>query len=114
MADPIGCKPSGGRGLLIHGGALGDFILALRVAEAVRAAGAAKITVLARSAATELRAFLGVERVLNLDVGGFHTLFAAEFPAASQVRRDLAGFDLTVNMLGGDGGRVAERLREVT
>src|SRR5436305_952841 len=77
MADRDGRKRPGRRGLLIHGGALGDFVLSLRVLGAMRAAGMTSIAVLGRTSAVRLAQRCGIDEAHDLDAGGFHGLFGA-------------------------------------
>src|SRR5262245_1223075 len=86
--------------LIIHGGALGDFVLSLSVVQALRAAGAERIAVLARGAHAALARRGGVDEYWDIDIAPWHLLFVqkAEYPSA--VREQLAFFDLTIDTLG--------------
>ncbi len=102
------------KGLLIHAGALGDFILALRVVEALRQPGMAGVTVLGRPEIASIAVECGVvDAVLDLNQGGYHALFTADAPLPLPVRQNLQGISLAVDMLGGPGSVVSERLGEL-
>lgn len=88
------------RALLIHGGTLGDFILSLRVVSALRASGAARVSVLGRPAVCGIACPRGgVDEVRDIETHGYHRLFSAESELGEAARGWLAGFDLVVNML---------------
>lgn len=96
--------------LLIHAGALGDFILALRVVAALHRTGATRVTVLGRPAIAALAVGrAGVDAAIDIDTGGFHMLTVPVGDLSPWVRECLVGVDLTVNMLA--GGIQAARLR---
>ena len=96
--------------MLIHAGALGDFVLALRVVAVLRRAGAARVTVLGRPTIAALAVGrAGVDAAIDIDTGGFHMLTVPAGDISSWVRECLAGVDLAVNML--PGGMQAARLR---
>ncbi len=93
---------------VIHSGGLGDFILSLRLAEALRRNGAGHITYLGRGAYRGLAArceFIDAYR--DIETGGFHGLFSAEGELPRTVREVFAGVDLVLNLLG--GGPVTRR-----
>src|SRR5437870_3922947 len=97
--------------LFIHAGALGDFILALRVVQAMKSAGSDRVVALARGEIAAIGLSGGViDGVLDIEVGGHHALFSndAEIPPAA--RRALQDFDWAVCMA---GDAVARRLREL-
>ncbi len=88
------------RALLIHGGAIGDFVMSLRVVAALRNAGAGFVAVLGRRNIVSIAVpGGGVDEVLDLDVGGFHALFSPNAELPRHVRTHLGAFDLAVNML---------------
>jgi ADP-heptose:LPS heptosyltransferase len=99
--------------LLIHAGAIGDFIMSLRIVAALRAAGAEKVTVLGKP---EIASIAlpggGVDAVLDINQGGYHTLFSAESSLPSAIAKALSRFDLAVDMLGGPDGRPIVKLRQ--
>jgi ADP-heptose:LPS heptosyltransferase len=97
--------------LLVHAGALGDFILSLRVVQAMRQGGKRRVVVLGRPSIASIAVpDGGVDGVLDIDTGGYHALFSADLELPAHVRRELAAFDVAVDMLGGDDGRLARRL----
>ena len=85
--------------LLIHGGALGDFVLSLSIVRTLRLRGASPITVLARGAHQWLALHGGASRFLNLERSPWHLLFSDgptdRFPG------ELSSIDLAIDMLGG-------------
>jgi ADP-heptose:LPS heptosyltransferase len=90
------------RALLIHGGAVGDFVMSLRVVAALRAAGATSLAVLGRPEIAQVAGPAdGVDKVLDLNVGGYHALFSQTLELPPRVLESLRRFDLAVNMLGG-------------
>ena len=103
--------------LIIQMGALGDFVLSLRIAAGLRAAGFAHVAYLCRAtAASWAVASGGVDELLDIESGGFHRLFgdARQFVAADWPRLPRR-FDATINMLaGGPRGRGGARLAEWT
>lgn len=89
------------RALLIHAGAVGDFVMALRVVAAMRQAGAEHLTVLGRPHIAALACpDDGVDEVLDIDVGGFHALFSQGAALGPNVVALLSRIDLAVDMLG--------------
>lgn len=99
--------------LLIHGGAVGDFVMSLRVVAALRKAGARHVAILGRP---HIAAIAGPpeggDAIMDLEVGGFHALFSADLPLPQRVVAQLAPFDLAVDMLGGSAGTTRKRLIE--
>lgn len=90
------------RALLIHAGALGDFVMSLRIVAAVRAGGFDHVAILGRPAIASLAVDDGtVDEILDIDTGGFHALFDARNAIDSRVPQRLRGFDLAVDTLGG-------------
>lgn len=103
------------RVLLVRSGALGDFILSLRIIHALRALGAEHVTVLGRTSIARLALGCGVDRVLDIDGEGFHTLHGAEINIPESIRLQLAGHDLVINMMGhGEETIFSRRLAELT
>lgn len=100
------------RALLIHGGTLGDFVLSLRVVSALRASGAAHVSVLGRPAVCGIACPRGgVDEVRDIEAHGYHRLFSAESELGEAAREWLAGFDLAVNMLPDGDGVVSGHLK---
>jgi len=97
--------------LLVHAGALGDFVLSLRVVQAIRQAGAERITVLGRPDIAGIAIpGGGVDAAMNIETGGFHALFVQDGPLPDPVRQALGRIDLAVNMMAGGNSTVAARL----
>ncbi|MEE8169528.1 MAG: glycosyltransferase family 9 protein [Phycisphaerae bacterium] len=105
-------------GLLVHGGALGDFVLALRIVAVLRRADADRITILGRPGVARLALMSdSVEHVIDLESGGFHRLFVESTICESEDDESLLrGIDLTVNMMAGGaaGDVLSRRLGELT
>ncbi len=96
--------------MLVHAGALGDFVLALRVVEAMRGARADGITLLGRSAFFELGRSAGMDRFIDFEAGSLHALYRNELRLPDDTSARLVGHTLVVNMAGGDAvfvGRLA-------
>jgi len=88
------------RALLVHAGAIGDFVMSLRIVAALRQAGARRVTVLGRPEIARLAIpGGGVDDVLDIETGGYHALFTANGPLPSRVGESLRGIDLAVNMM---------------
>ena len=67
------------RALFIHGGALGDFVLGLRIVQCIHEQGFESVDLLTRGSHLDLVPMLERSpRGFDLDRGGFHTLFAKE------------------------------------
>jgi len=96
-----------GRAMLVHAGALGDFVLALRVVAALRAAGADGVTLLGRTAFVELGRTAGIDRCVDFETGGCHALYHPELRLPDETATRMAGHALIVNMAGGDEAFVA-------
>jgi heptosyltransferase-3 len=98
---------TGGRAVLVHAGALGDFVLALRVVAALRSFGPDGITLLGRSPFAELARCAGIERFVDFETGGFHRLYRDDVPLPAPAELQLAGHGCVVDMTG--GGDVFQR-----
>lgn len=95
--------------LILHGGSLGDCVLAVHFAQAFRAG--AKVTLVARSSIARWAAKHGwIDKARPLDtLSGY--LWRSEEVASSQRDTDyLAGFDVVVSLLGGPDEPVSNRL----
>jgi len=104
-----------GRAMLVHAGALGDFVLALRVVAALRAAGATGVTILGRPHIAVLAAFAGqADRILDFDTGGYHALFSSDTPLPERLVPGLAGHALSINMVARERSVFSDRLAAVT
>ncbi len=105
-------------GLLVHAGALGDFLLSLRVVNAMRLADMHRVTVLGRPAFTQLARIGGaIDDGLDYDCGGFHALFreAPEIePCPPGVAAALAGYECTINMAAAGHAVFTRRLADLT
>ena len=102
------------RALLIHGGALGDFIMSLRLVEALRRSGASHVAVLGKPSLAGLALACGnVDEVRNLDVGHFHRLFGRDVRLPNDAADWLGRFDLAVNTLADRDQIVADNLRDL-
>lgn len=77
--------------LLACSGAVGDFILALRVAEALRLAGSSRVAALARSLTASVAVGGSIDEVIDADTGGAHTLHSADAEIPKALREKLAG-----------------------
>ncbi len=89
--------------LMIQMGALGDFVLSLRIAAGLRGAGFAQVASLCRAGvASWAVAPGGIDELLDIETGGFHRLFGdAGRLVAIDWPRLPRRFDATINMLGG-------------
>lgn len=100
------------RSLLIHSGAVGDFILALRVIAVLQQHGDEAVTVLGRGYYAQIAEMTDIiDRVLDMEVGAFYTLFGELPDLPAEVAEALSPFDVAVDMLGGADPRVATKLR---
>jgi len=97
---------------LIHAGALGDFVLSLRIVEAMcRRFRRARIELLARSPFAALAAGRSAaHRTATTDRPGLHSFFQDASPLDSWWREYLAGFDLLIHMLGPPDSVVSRQL----
>lgn len=100
------------RALIVHGGALGDLILSLRLVEALRLNGARHVSLLARPTSARLCIACGaVDDLRDLESGGFHRLFGNGDELPSEARDWLGGHDIAINTLGDPEGLIARNLR---
>ncbi len=99
---------------LIHTGAIGDFVLALSVVQALRRrCPGARVEVLGHPGTASLAvAGAGLDAVTSVETVGLHALFAEGDEAAPACARYLARFDLFVNMLADEGSLLVRRLGE--
>ncbi len=101
-----------GSALLIHAGALGDFVMSLRIVSSLRAHGARHIAVLGRPGVASIAMPGGcVDEVIDIETGGFHALFSADLPLPARAQETLRRQDLVVNTLCDRGRTAAARLR---
>jgi ADP-heptose:LPS heptosyltransferase len=97
---------------LVHAGAVGDFILALRVVELVKLAWPrATLEVLGRPQIAQVAlGRAGVDGVGSVDMSGLHTFFADDLELDPRCVGYFGRFDLVVDMLGGPGGTFGRRV----
>lgn len=89
------------RTLVIHGGAIGDFVLTLGLIQALRRWGARHVTLIGRSTSRELAVpACGIDAFFDLDAGGFHALFQDSAEPDARVRNAVTGHDLAIGLLG--------------
>ncbi len=100
---------------VIHGGALGDFVMALRVIASLRARHpTADIEVLGHASTASLAVGRGgVDRVRSLERLPLHTMFAGSTTVAQACRDYFARFEMVVNMYASAGETFTRRLSEV-
>lgn len=97
------------QGMLIHGGAMGDLVLSLRVAAALHA-DVPRITLVARhELAHQFVGVAGIEQVIDIESSGFHVLFSDTLQPSDLPKNLNPTHDPIINML--TGGRVRENLR---
>jgi len=100
--------------LFIHAGALGDFVLSLRLLAALRAAGAGHVTILGRPHLACLAVQAGLAHALrDIEVGGFHALFSETADLSRSVPDALREVDTAVSLLTGPGSVCGGRLRQI-
>lgn len=101
--------------LLLHGGALGDCVLTLQLARAMRVCwDGPRVTVAARSPIARWAARHGlIDASRSLDDLGIHALYGTETPVPDSIAVFLNGFDWIVSFLGGPTETVSRRLLEV-
>lgn len=98
----------GKRGLFIHGGALGDFVLSLRILAAMRTV-APHVSLMTRcSLAPTLVGTLGIDHADDIETAGIHRLFTDTAPIAEIKSDRRFQHDLVVNTL--TGSRLSENL----
>jgi ADP-heptose:LPS heptosyltransferase len=99
--------------LVIHGGALGDFVMTLRVVAALRANGANHVGFLGGSGYAELARRAGVDQYFDLHTGGYHALFSKDAELPVELCRRLARFSIVVDLLTGPSSPLRQRLRHL-
>jgi heptosyltransferase-2 len=94
---------------LIHVGAIGDFVLALRLIAILKATWPrATLEVLGRPETASIAVGrAGVDGVASVDTLGLHTFFVEGTELDAKARDYFAQFDLVVDMLGGPGSMLA-------
>src|ERR1041385_5846398 len=86
--------------MVIHGGALGDFVLTLSIVRALRAAGTKRIVMLARGSHAALAVRGGADSFQDIDVAPWHLLFVKQADITEELSTQLASFDLVIDLLG--------------
>ena len=99
--------------LIIHGGALGDFVMTLRIVAALRMSGAVQIGVMGRSEFAPLAHRGGFDEFIDLYTGGGHALFSDGAMLPDELGRRLSGYTLAVDMLAGAGSFLPHNLRRI-
>lgn len=98
-----------GHGMLIHGGAMGDLVLTLRVAAALNAV-TPRVTLVARNElAHQFVGVAGIDEVIDIESSGFHVLFSDALTPSDLPKNLHPTHDPIINML--TGGRVRENLK---
>ncbi len=100
--------------LLVHAGALGDFVLSVAMLRQIATAFPdARASALCRS---RIACYFARRGMLagwkSLESASFTPLFSADVPLGDASREYLQSFDVIVSMLGGPADRVSLRLRE--
>ncbi len=97
---------------LLHGGALGDVILTLRLTAAMKQRfPTAHLTLYARVDLSGLAGQVGdVDTFRSVETSALHTLFREASDPDPGCVAELSRFDLLVNCLGGPDARIARRL----
>jgi len=97
---------------MLHNCAIGDFLIALRVVDHLRRAwGISHVELLGKSSMIQLGRALGVlAGGRDINVQGWHGLFADEVELPAHCRSYLAGFDLRINMLAGPDELISRKL----
>jgi len=98
--------------VVLHQGAIGDFVLALSVVQAVRShLGVENATAIATAPSAKLAAGRSAIDVHHLpDQAGLHTLFREAGPLDDRLASLLSDADCVLSFLGGPAGTVHERL----
>ncbi|HUW81425.1 MAG TPA: glycosyltransferase family 9 protein [Phycisphaerae bacterium] len=97
---------------LIHVGAIGDFVLALRLVAMLKATWPrATLEVLGRPETASIAlGRAGVDAIASVETLGLHTFFVEGAELDAKCREYFAQFDLVVDMLGGPGSTFAANL----
>jgi len=98
--------------VVLHQGAIGDFILTLSVIQEVRATlGAGHVVVIASAASARLAAGRGdVDAWVSPDAVGLYRLFCGDLELEQRLSAILAEADHVLNFLGGRSGSIHDRL----
>lgn len=114
MSSPCDRRPTSI--CLIHTGAIGDFVLAMSVVQALRRRwDDARVEVLGHTQTASLGLAGGcIDAVTSIETVPVHTLFADNGDADQPCVRTFERFDLIVNMLADEGSVFVHRLGELT
>ncbi len=98
---------------LIHAGAIGDFVLALRLIAMLKATWSrATLEVLGRPETVSVAVGrAGVDGVASMETFGLHTFFVEGAELDAKGKDYFAQFDLVIDMLGGPGSTFAANVR---
>ena len=100
--------------LVIHAGALGDFILALSAMGALRDAfPGARIELLGRPAIAEIALGTFIDRIRDIGFSDISSLFEQDSPASGGAARFIRGFDIIVSWLADEEGIFEAALRRL-
>jgi ADP-heptose:LPS heptosyltransferase len=99
--------------LVLHQGAIGDFLLTLSVVQAVRAwAQADRVVAVASASSARLAAgHSAIDRCHSPEDVGLHTLFRETGPVDDRLTGLLSGADIVLSFLGDASGPVHQRIR---
>lgn len=102
--------------VVLHQGAIGDFLLTLSVIQAVRETlGADEVTAVATASSARLAAGRSaVDEWRSPEDLGLYRLFCSDLPLSEQMAEVLARADWVLNFLCGPGEGIDERLRSMT
>ena len=102
--------------LLLHAGALGDFVLTLSVIQRLRSLfGATHVVTIASSGAAQLAAGRSaVDEFIAPDACGLHTLFNESTPPDERLIRHLRSARWIINFLSDEHERIHRRLAAIT
>lgn len=102
--------------IVLHQGALGDFVLTLSVVQAIQASFNTQnihVTAIASASSATLAAGRSViDTCVSPEIVGFHQLFSEARPLQGRLATMLAKSDLVLSFLGDESSPVHRRLRE--
>ena len=99
---------------LVHAGAVGDFVLALRLVRLLKSTWpGATVQVLGRADTARVAlGRAGIDGITSLEMPGLHTFFADDLELDARCAGYFRQFDLIIDMLGGRGGIFGRRIRQ--
>lgn len=102
--------------VILHQGAIGDFLLTLSVVQAARESlGVDSATAIATAPSARLAAGRSaVDAWLSPEDLGLYRLFCSDLPLGERLAGTLADADFVLNFLGGPAERIHERIERVT